>query len=73
MLFRSIISVSIDGGAFEPRDLYHNYSGGLHYPRTVMLATDLADGEHTAVLRISDTKNAKSSGHAARIMQFGVN
>ncbi len=68
-----IISVSIDGGAFEPRDLYHNYSGGLHYPRTVMLATDLADGEHTAVLRISDTKNAKSSGHAARIMQFGVN
>lgn len=66
------LEVSIDGGKFESRDLFHRYSSGLHYPRTVILATDLEDGEHTAVLRVSKDKNEKSSGHAVRIMQFTV-
>lgn len=67
------IEVSVDGGPFETRNLYHNYSGGLHYPRTVMLATDLKPGEHTATLRISASSDSRSKGHAARIMQFCVN
>ncbi len=68
-----IIEVSIDGRPFESRNLFHNYSAGLHYPRTVMLATDLKPGEHTATLKIGSASDARSKGHAARIMQFCIN
>ena len=68
-----IVEVSFDGGPFEQRDLRHNYSAGLHYPRTVMFSADLAPGEHTATIRISASKHEKSQGHAARIMQFVAN
>ena len=66
-----IVEVSIDGGAPRVVNLFHNYSRGLHYPRTVMFGTDLATGKHTLTLRIS--ADTKSAGHAARIMQFVVN
>ena len=66
-----ILEASIDGGDFVAVDLYHRYSKGLHYPRTVILATDLKATQHTLVLRIS--KQTKSAGHAARIIQFTVN
>jgi hypothetical protein len=36
-----------------------------------MLATDLKAGDHTLVLRISP--KTEGTGHAMRIMQFGVN
>ena len=39
-----VLEVSIDGGEYKPTNLYHHYSRGLHYPRTVMFATDLAAG-----------------------------
>lgn len=66
-----IAEASVDGGAFQPVNLYHAYSKGLHYPRTVMLGTGLKSGKHTLNLRIaSDTKSA---GHAMRIMQFTAN
>lgn len=67
------LEVSIDGGPFEKRDLFHNYSSGLHYPRTVVFNADLKAGEHTAVIRISESKNERSKGHAARIMYFTAN
>jgi lysophospholipase L1-like esterase len=66
-----ILEASIDDGPARSVDLFHHFSAGLHYPRTVMLGTDLKPGKHILKLRVSqDTKN---SGHAARIMQFGVN
>jgi hypothetical protein len=65
------LEASVDGGPTKLVNLYHRFSSGLHYPRTVMLATDLAPGRHTLKLRVSP--ETKSSGHAARIMQFGVN
>jgi lysophospholipase L1-like esterase len=68
-----IVEASIDGGDFRKVDLFHRFSRGLHYPRTVMFATDLADGEHLLKLRISDAANKDSKGHAARIIQFAVN
>jgi len=68
-----IIEASVDGGAFKNVDLFHRYSRGLHYPRTVMFASDLADGDHVLKLRISTAKNKDSKGHAARIIQFAVN
>ena len=66
-----ILEASVDGGKMREVDLFHRYSRGLHYPRTVILATDLEPGEHTLVLRTSS--RSKSKGHAARIMQFVAN
>jgi len=67
------VEVSIDGSDWRRVDLYHHYSRGLHYPRTVMFAADLKAGEHTAKIRLSEKSNSKSKGTAARILQFTVN
>ena len=67
-----IVEASVDGGAFATIDLYHRFSGGLHYPRTVVFATDLAAGKHTLTLRMAAGKNPKSTGTAARILQFAA-
>ncbi|WP_345681926.1 SGNH/GDSL hydrolase family protein [Novipirellula caenicola] len=66
-----MIEASVDGGPFEVVDLYHQHSKGLHYPRTVMFASDLKDGEHEVTLRIAE--KTRSSGNAARIIQFVAN
>ncbi len=66
-----IAEASIDGGTFAPVNLLHRFSGGLHYPRTVMLGTDLKPGKHTLTLRIS--ADTKSAGHAMRIIDFTAN
>ncbi len=66
-----ILEASVDGAAMRAVNLFHNYSRGLHYPRTVMFATDLAPGKHTLTIRVSS--ETKSAGHAARIMQFVAN
>jgi lysophospholipase L1-like esterase len=66
-----IADVSIDGGAFHAVDLYHHFSKGLHYPRTVLFGTDLKPGAHTLTLRVAT--ETKSTGHAIRIMQFVAN
>jgi len=61
----------VDGGPPKQVDLYHRFSKGLHYPRTVMLATDLKPGVHTLRLRIAE--KTSSGGHALRILQFAAN
>ncbi|WP_298863950.1 SGNH/GDSL hydrolase family protein [uncultured Gimesia sp.] len=63
-----ILEVSIDGGPFQPFDLYHHYSKGLHYPRSVVFNSELKPGKHQAKIRVS--KKSSSKGHAARIMYF---
>ena len=68
-----VMEVSIDGGPWKRVDLYHHHSRGLNYPRTVMFASDLRAGEHTAKLRLSAKSNPKSKGTSARILQFTVN
>lgn len=68
-----MVEAVIDGGAPARVDLFHGFSAGLHYPRTVMFADALAPGKHTLTLRLLGEHNAKSSGTAARIMQFTVN
>lgn len=65
------LSVSIDGGPFHSRDLYHRFSKGLHYPRTVMFAADLPDGSHSATVRID--RQSKPDRQAARILNFVAN
>ncbi len=66
-----IAEASIDGGPFAAVNLFHHFSSGLHYPRTVMLGTDLKPGKHTLVLKMSN--ETKSKGHAMRIMEFTPN
>ena len=66
-----VLEARIDDGEFRPINHYHRFSKGLHYPRTVMFATDLPAGEHTLTLRISE--QTKSKGRAARIIKFVAN
>ena len=68
-----IVQTSIDDGEFHPTILYHRFSGGLHYPRTVMFNSDLEDGEHILRLRIADSHVKASQGNAVRILQFTAN
>jgi lysophospholipase L1-like esterase len=66
-----IVEARIDGGAPTEVNLYHHFSAGLHYPRTVMFATDLKPGPHQLTLRISE--KSTSGGHAARIVKLVAN
>lgn len=66
-----MVEAGIDGTPARKIDVYHSYSKGLHYPRTVMFADELTPGKHTLTLRISSLSN--SPGHAMRIIQFVVN
>ena len=68
-----VLEVSIDGGEFAPVNLYHHFSRGLHYPRTVMFATDLPAGQHTVQLRLAKPPGNGAKGTAARILQFVAN
>jgi lysophospholipase L1-like esterase len=62
------LEVSIDAGPFKPVPLKHAYSGGLHYPRTVILAGDLQDAKHTARIRLAPSDKTT----AARIVRLAV-
>ena len=68
-----IVETSIDGGPYKPFNLFHHYSKGLHYPRTVIFNADLKPGEHTLGLRISEDKDQLSTGHAMRVLHFVAN
>lgn len=65
--------VRIDGRDWQIVELYHGYSSGLHYPRTVMFACDLKRGPHIVEVKIGDQHHAQSQGHAARILSFVAN
>lgn len=62
---------SVDNSPFARVNVCHAYSKGLHYPRTVMLGTELKPGPHTLTVRMA--AETQSAGHAMRIMQFVAN
>ena len=64
---------SIDGGAPVKVNLYHGFSGGLHYPRTVMFADALPPGKHTLLLKMLEEKDPRSKGNAMRAIHLVVN
>ena len=66
-----VAEAGVDGAPPKQVNLYHRYSKGLHYPRTVMLATALKPGRHTLRLRMAE--QTSSGGHAMRILQFAAN
>ncbi|MEE8452572.1 MAG: SGNH/GDSL hydrolase family protein [Thermoguttaceae bacterium] len=68
-----IVEASVDDGPFVPHDLFHRFSRGLHYPRTVVFKADLTPGKHLLRLRMTDRGNEGSSGTAMRILQFTAN
>jgi len=68
-----VLEVSIDGGDWKKVDLYHAYSKGLNYPRSVILADGLTKSYHTAAIRVAEEKNPESEGNTATILYFEVN
>jgi lysophospholipase L1-like esterase len=67
-----VLEISIDGGAFTEMDLFDNYCHRFHRPVFHMLAHGLANGPHTARLRVADRQTPLSTGHAVRVLQFGA-
>ncbi len=70
-----IVECSIDGHVDTTTavDLFHSFSIGLHYPRTVLFAAGLNAGHHEARLRIRKRGSREAGGNVARILQFCVN
>ena len=67
------LKVSIDNEPFRSIDLYHHYSKSLHYPRTIMFATDLPQKIHKVSIRLAKPQESEQKRRAARILQFTVN
>ncbi len=65
------VEATVDGKPTGSHNLFHKFSGGLHYPRTVMFATDLKDSKHVVTLKMSN--DTKSKGHAMRVLHFVTN
>lgn len=63
----------IDDGPWQTQELYHRFSRGLHYPRTVVLASGLPDQEHRLDIRVGEDTHTSSKGHAVRILEYAVN
>jgi hypothetical protein len=68
-----MVSVEIDGGEATTHNLFHRFSKGLNYPRSVIFHSGLREGEHTLKLRVLDKKNESSKGNAVSILMFEVN
>ncbi|MBT3199746.1 MAG: SGNH/GDSL hydrolase family protein [Phycisphaerales bacterium] len=68
-----VVEATIDDGKPVQVELYHRYSRGLHYPRTVMFDADLKPGKHTLKLKTVKVEGRKQTGQAARILQFVAN
>jgi len=68
-----IVEASVDGARARKVDLFHRFSRGLHYPRTVMFAADLKPGPHTLTVRMAADHNPQSTGTALRVLHFVAN
>lgn len=68
-----MVEFSVDGSPWQKKTLYHQHSGKLNYPRSVMFASDLSPGRHQLVLRLAEAKPEGSEGRAAAILFFEVN
>ena len=67
------LECTIDDGSAQTIDLFDHYCERFHRPVCHILAEDLPPGRHTLTLRMADTANPKSLGHAARILRFCAN
>ena len=67
-----IVQYRIDEGEPMQMDTRHRYSKGLNYPRTILFADELENGEHTLELEIL-AREGTSGGNAFRALQFVAN
>lgn len=67
-----IVRFRVDGKEYPALDAFTPWSGGLHLPWALILADELKPGSHTLELKISESRNPKSSGTALRIANFLV-
>jgi hypothetical protein len=63
----------IDGGEWQTRDLFTQWSSGLHLPWAVVLAAGLPEVAHSLELRVDEARNSASKGTAVRVLHFLVN
>ena len=68
-----MVEVQVDGDPAKKIDLWHPFSAGLHYPRTLLWADGLKPGRHLVVVTVLAEKNAKSTGTAVRIVHLVAN
>lgn len=68
-----ILEYSVDGVPFKKLDTYTYWSGGIYLPWVYMLESELEEGNHRLVIRISKDKNKNSSGYECCIRNFVVN
>ena len=67
------VEYRIDQGDWHTQELFTIWSPQLHLPWAKMLASELTAGEHLLELKVAKTADAKSKGHAIRIVHFLVN
>ena len=63
----------VDGGGWQVRELFTQWSSGLHLPWAVVLAAGLAEGSHTLEWRLAESHDPRSKGTVVRIAHFLVN
>jgi lysophospholipase L1-like esterase len=68
-----IIEYRIDNGPILTKDLYTQWSAGLHLPWYLLLGDDLKAGRHQLWVKMSVDKNELSKGNACRVVHFLVN
>ncbi len=67
------LEVNVDAGKWKPVELYHHYSKGLNYPRTVLFFDDLKPGFHQLSLRVAERAEGEPGGSQAALLHFAVN
>ena len=68
-----IVEYRVDDLPAQQATLFHDFSSGLHYPRTVIFHDDLPPGMHILRMKLIETVPPGSKGTAARILEFTVN
>ena len=68
-----VVEYRIDGSKWKSQDLFTRWSKSLHIPWAYIFDANLTNKPHELTLRISQSKNAQSKGHAVRIVHFLVN
>ncbi len=68
-----ILEYRVDGGDWKSVVLFTQWSPSLHLPWAKMLASELAPGSHRLELRSAVSTDARSQGHAIRVVHFLLN
>jgi pimeloyl-ACP methyl ester carboxylesterase/lysophospholipase L1-like esterase len=67
------VEYRVDGGQWQVRELFTQWSGGLHLPWAVVLAAGLSEGAHVLEWRVAAERDPRSKGSVVRIAHFLVN